>query len=313
MPGNAKRVLILGHGAMGRAFETLLSPRHEIAVWDRDLATGVETEPLETAARDREVVLFALPTNPHDELAGRLAPCLGADALCVSIAKGLDERGRTPAQIFEHHFATRIDWAFLYGPMLARELQAGRAGFAMAASTRPAVGERLQALFEGTALRLELLDDVHGAAWAAILKNVYVPLIGAADGLALGDNLRGFLIAEVARELAHIVQAMGGRFDTAYTLAGLGDLVTSATSASSHHRRIGADLAAGRAGHLAASGANIRSEGVHTAAMVREHALFACERFELFELVCHFLDDPAHLEERLGDYLDRRFGGRAFS
>ena len=70
--------------------------------------------------------------------------------VCVSIAKGLDERGRTPAQVFAQHFGTRIDWAFLYGPMLARELHAGRPGFAMAASLRPATGERIQSLFAGT-------------------------------------------------------------------------------------------------------------------------------------------------------------------
>jgi glycerol-3-phosphate dehydrogenase (NAD(P)+) len=307
MPGKARRVLILGHGAMGQAFETLLAPRHAVAVWDRDPATGAETEPLEQAARDREVVVFALPAHPHDELAGRLAACLQAGATCLSIAKGLDALGRTPAQVFERHFGTRIGWALVYGPMLARELQAGRAGFAMAASTHADVGERIKELFEGTPLRLELLDDVHGAAWAAILKNVYVPLVGAADGLGLGDNLRGFLIAEATQELARIVELMGGRRETAYTLAGLGDLVTTATSASSHHRRIGAELAAGRTSGLAASGEYIRSEGVHAAAMVREHAVFAWERFELFALVSAFLHEPARLQQRLGDYLGRRF------
>jgi len=307
MPGNAKRVLILGRGAMGQAFEAMLSPRHEIASWDRDLQTGVETQPLEVAARNREVVVFALPAHPHDELAERLASCLDANALCLSIAKGLDDRGRTAAQIFEHRFARRIDWALLYGPMLARELHAGSAGFAMAASARPEIGERLIALFESTPLRIDLLDDVHGAAWAAILKNVYVPLIGACDGLALGDNVRGFLIAEAVGELARIVRQMGGHPETAYTLAGLGDLVTSATSASSHHRRIGADLAVGWTDHLAASGMNIRSEGVHAAAKVREYALFEWERFPLFELVCRFLDDPAQLRQRLDRYLDDRF------
>lgn len=307
MTGNAKRVLILGHGAMGRAFEALLSPRHDVAVWDRDLATGVETEPLEQAARDRQVVVFALPTDPHEELAQRLAACVTDQVVCLSIAKGLDARGRTPAQIFERNFGTRIGWGLIYGPMLARELQAGRAGFAMVACARPAVGELILALFAGTALRLERLDDVHGAAWAAILKNVYVPLIGAAEGLGLGDNLRGFLIAEATHELGSIAERMGGRRETAYTLAGLGDLVTSATSASSHHRHIGAELAVGRTGELAASGANIRSEGVHTAAIVRDQAVFEWEQFPLFALVCSFLHEPARLEQQLADYLARRF------
>jgi len=307
MTDNAKRVLILGHGAMGRAFETLLSPRHDIAVWDRDLTTGVETEPLEEAVQGREVVVFALPTDPHDELAQRMAACGVGDVVCCSIAKGLDERGRTPAQIFERNFGTRIGWALLYGPMLARELQAGRPGFAMVASTRPVVGELIMGLFAGTALRLEALDDVHGVAWAAILKNVYVPLIGAADGLGLGDNLRGFLIAEATRELGSIAELMGGRRETAYTLAGLGDLVTSATGASSHHRHIGAELALGRTSELAASGVNIRSEGVHTTAIVRDWAVFDWERFPLFALVCSFLDEPAQLEQQLAAYLAHRF------
>lgn len=307
MTGNAKRVLILGHGAMGRAFEALLSPRHDVAVWDRDLATGVETEPLEQAARDRQVVVFALPTDPHEELAQRLAACVTDQVVCLSIAKGLDARGRTPAQIFERNFGTRIGWGLIYGPMLARELQAGRAGFAMVASAHPGVGELIMALFAGTALRTERLDDVHGAAWAAILKNVYVPLIGAAEGLGLGDNLRGFLIAEATRELGRIAERMGGRRETAYTLAGLADLVTSATSAASHHRHIGAELAAGRTGELAASGVNIRSEGVHTAAIVRDQAVFEWEQFPLFALVCSFLHEPARLEQQLADYLARRF------
>lgn len=306
-----RRVLILGHGAMGRAFETLLSSRHDVVVWDRDLVTWAETQPLEDAAQQRDVVIFALPTQPHDELAGRLASCLDGDALCLSIAKGLDQHGRTPAEIFDRHFGTRIGWALLYGPMLARELQAGLPGFAMVATTRSPVGEQLIALFQGTPLHLDLLDDPHGAAWAAILKNVYVPLIGAADALALGDNLRGCLITDMLRELADIIETMGGRAGTAYTLAGLGDLVASATGASSHHRRIGADLAVGRTDCLAASGANIRTEGVHTLAMVRAHRPFASDRFALFQLVCQFLDDPSQLRFRLDEYLDRRFARHA--
>lgn len=308
MPGQAKRVLILGHGAMGHAFESLLRGNHEVAVWDRDLDTWQETQPLEDAAHDRDIVIFALPTNPHDELAGRLAACMQAGrTLCLSIAKGLDAQGRTPAQIFEHHFSHNIGWALLYGPMLARELQAGLPGFAMVASADRAVAGECAALFQGTQLHLEPLDDPHGAAWAAIMKNVYVPLIGAADALALGDNLRGCLITEMLREMSAILERMGGHASTAYTLAGLGDLVTSSTGASSHHRRIGAELAEGRTGHLSASGANIRTEGVHTLEMVRAHRPFDPEQFALFDLICQFIDEPATLKRRLADYLDHRF------
>lgn len=310
MTDHAKRVLILGHGAMGRAFETLLRPRHDVAIWDRDLQTSVETDPLEQVALGREVVLFALPTHPHDELAGRLASVLGTDTFCLSIAKGLDKQGRTAAQIFDRHFGTRLGWGLLYGPMLARELQAGRPGFAVAASAHSGAGAVFRTLFADTPLHLDYSDDVYGAAWAAVLKNVFVPLFGAADALELGDNMRGFLTTEATRELAGIIVAMGGRAATAHSLAGLGDLVASSTGASSHHRRIGAELTAGRTDELAASGVNIRTEGVHTLAMVRAHRMFEWQRFALFALVCGFFDEPAALEAKLRIYLDRRFGRR---
>lgn len=307
MPGQAERVLILGHGAMGRMFEALLAPRHDLLVWDRDLRTGEETQPLETAAVGRGVVLFALPASPHEELAGRLAPLLGPDTLCVSIAKGLDSEGRTPAQVFARHLDGRSAWALIYGPMLARELQAGRPGFALAASAQPGAARRLQALFAHTHLHLDPSDDVHGAAWAAILKNVYVPLIGAIDELALGDNLRGLLLADAVRELGAIIQTMGGRAATSTGLAGLGDLIASATGASSHHRRLGADLVLGVTERLAASGVNIRSEGVHTTAMVRAHRPFDIAGFPLFELVCRFFETPNRLASLLDGYISRRF------
>jgi glycerol-3-phosphate dehydrogenase (NAD(P)+) len=307
MPGNRKQVLILGHGAMGQTFEGLLAPRHDVHVWDRDLVTGEETQPLESAAAGREVVVFAVPTDPHEELAGRLASHLDQGAVCFSIAKGLDARGHSPAQIFERHFGTRVGWALMCGPMLARELRAGQAGFAMVASASADDIETVRALFRGTALRLDGLDDPHGAAWASILKNVYVPLVGAAEGLEMGDNMRGFLIADAAQELGRIVEHLGGRRETAWTCAGLADLVASATGASSHHRRLGADLACGRMEAGAAFGPNIRSEGLHTVAMVRAHEVFDWRRFALFALVCRFLDDPACLRSALADYLERRF------
>ena len=51
-----------------------------------------------------QVVLFCLPVNPHHEIASRIAPYLAKGSLCLTIAKGLDESGRTAAQVFEHVF-----------------------------------------------------------------------------------------------------------------------------------------------------------------------------------------------------------------
>ncbi len=305
--GSEISVLILGRGAMGQVFQGLLEDRCRLHSWDRDPETGAETEPLESAAAGWQLVILAVPTAPHDELAARLADVLEPGAACVSIAKGLDGEGRTPARILERRLGRDHAWGLLYGPMIAREMHEGRAGFAMAASEDAALRERLLDLFHGTPLHLAASEDVHGVAWAAILKNVYVPLVGAAEALELGDNMRGFLLTAILDELARIVAAMGGEAATAYGLAGLGDLVTTATSPASHHRRIGEELVRGETEALAATGANIRSEGVHTAHQVMAHRLFDPEAYPLFRLVLAFLERPQAFDALLQDYLHEVF------
>lgn len=300
-----RRILILGHGAMGRMFQALLF-RHDLVIWERDPDTGEESVELEETCRGSEIVLFALPAHPHRELAERLVDHLDAGAVCLSIAKGLDGDGHPPSRIFEEVFADRVAWGMICGPMIADDLSEGRRGFAvLAAAGREA--RRTASLFADTRLYLDSDDDVHGAGWAVILKNVFVPLVGAADALALGDNLRGFIVAEAVAELSRIVEAMGGRRATAFGPAGLGDLVTTATSASSHHRGLGADLASGRGDKVIAADEYIRSEGVHTIERVREFNLVARGKYPLFDLAADFLNGDVALEEGLERYLDRRF------
>jgi len=307
---DAAHVLMLGHGAMGRAMERLLGPRHEIAVWDRDLETWAETLDLEAAVPAQDFILFALPTNPHGELAARVAAVASPDTICLTIAKGLDDEGRAPHEILHGALAPAQPRGVVYGPMIASDLETGRAGFAMIGTPEREIFDRVSALFDRTALHLEFTDDVTGVSWAVILKNVYVPLIGAADELELGDNVRGFLVCEILRELDEICRGFGGRAGTAYTVAGLGDLVTTATSESSHHRGIGADLAAGRVDRMAGEGVNIRGEGIHALAMIEHHGLLDIDRYPLMALMRSMLDQPeaaaARLRETIEDRGDRR-------
>lgn len=299
------RILLLGHGAVGRAFEHLLGERHDLAIWDRDLDTREETIDLESTVGDREFIFFALPTNPHEEMARRIARLVSPDCICLSIAKGLDEAGRPPFRILDAELPGSQPRGFIYGPMIAHDLQQGRAGFAMLGTANEVVYRRVAALFAGTPLHLAHSDDVPGCSWAVIGKNLYAPLIGAADALALGDNVRGFLVCAILAELDDLCRAMGGRAGSAYTVAGLGDLVTTATSESSHHRRIGADLASGRTDRMSGAGVNIRGEGVHALAMIERHGLLEVDRYPFMALVRNMLAEPARAADRLREAIDQ--------
>src|SRR3989304_2519141 len=95
------RVLILGYGEMGHAMEYLLAARHDVRIWNMGVVGKGSKATLEEEVAEAQVILFCLPVNPHHEIASRIAPYLGKDSLCLTIAKGLDEHGRTPAKLFD--------------------------------------------------------------------------------------------------------------------------------------------------------------------------------------------------------------------
>ena len=103
------------------------------------------------------------------------------------------------------------------------------------------------------------------------------------------------------RELDAIVHGMGGHKSSSYHLAGLGDLITTATSADSHHHELGCKLAREET-------QNISGEGVHTLEMVSKHQLFNTNEYPLFQLIQEVVACPENVSDRIQDYLTRVYG-----
>ena len=291
-----KSVLIIGYGEMGHAMERLLGKRHRLSYWD---IRPVEDHPvvdLETAAASADCVVFCVPVTPLGELAARVLPVMAPASLSLSVAKGLDAQGRPAAQILAGVYGDARRYGVLYGPMIAEEIRAGRPAFAQVGVSRPDSYATVTGLFDGSRLALEYSADITGISWASVLKNVYAVLFGAADELQLGDNVRGFLTVKALSEMQAIIIGKGGQAATAQQLAGLGDLVTTATSAGSHHRELGRRLAHGDCGRLT-------GEGIHTLAMVRKYRLVEVENYPLFGLVETLVDAPGDVRRQILDGL----------
>jgi glycerol-3-phosphate dehydrogenase (NAD(P)+) len=290
------RVLILGHGEMGQAMEFLLQPRHHLSVWERRPKSGKPLD-LEAVAGNQDFVIFCLPAIPHFDLATRLRPSLSPNCLCLSIAKGLDNEGRTAAAALTQALGPGLSIGVLYGPMISEDIRAGRPAFAQVGATQTNIYDLVLRLFESTALVLEYTPDITGISWSAVLKNVYAIVFGVADEMALGDNLRGYLAVAAVRELGEIVTTLGGSSATPCCLAGLGDLITTATSVSSHHHKLGRQLVRGQ---LDA----IQGEGVHTLEMVRTRKLFDYRSYPVFHLIDRLLTEPEQAKTLMGNFLD---------
>lgn len=291
-----QRVLILGYGEMGHAMEHLLSARHDVRIWNMGAVVKGIHSTLEDEVAEAQVILFCLPVNPHHEIAARIAPHLAKGSLSLTIAKGLDESGQTAARIFDEVLGGRHHYGVVYGPMISEEIRSGRHAFADVVLSDTADFETIQSLFLGSTLICQQASDMHGRNWSVILKNVYAIMFGVSDELKLGNNMRGHLMVTAIAELSGIVQSFGGQARTPYSYAGLGDLLTTATSEDSHHHVLGRQLVRGE-------WSNISGEGVHTLRMVEKYHLFEWRAYPLFSLAHDIVTAPETLRERVEDYL----------
>lgn len=296
----AARVAIIGYGEMGHAMEYLLAPGHDVVIWNRHPLPDRETVQLEAAISGADYVVYCVPVSALAALADRIRPLLAPGSISLSMAKGLDDNGRTAASVFDEHYGARPAYGLMYGPMISEEIRSGRRAFAQLGSLSADVYRRVVSLFAHSPLYFEYTRDICGISWSAVLKNVYAMLIGAMDALDSGDNMRGFLTVAAMQEMDVIVTRQGGSAATAHRLAGLGDLVTTATSPDSHHYALGGRLVRGERG-------DISGEGVHTLAMARKFGLIDPAEFPLFGLVQSLIDEPERIEERLAGCLERRF------
>ncbi|MBK8725639.1 MAG: NAD(P)-dependent glycerol-3-phosphate dehydrogenase [Holophagaceae bacterium] len=135
------------------------------------------------------------------------------------------------------------------GPTFADEVAQGLPSalvLALPAAISDARALELQRLLATERLRVYLSRDVVGAELCGALKNVLAIAAGLVETLGLGHNARAALITRGLAEMARLVAALGGSPDTVMGLAGMGDLLLTATGPQSRNRRCGAYLAEGK-------------------------------------------------------------------
>ena len=230
---------------------------------DLEIPAGVEaTADAATAFSDADVVIVAVPSEFFAATLARLTP--PPRAAIVSATKGFDPtRHARMSELVRERFPA-APLAVLSGPTFAREVALGRPTAAVIASTDEALATELQARLRSRELRLYTNRDVIGVEAGGALKNVMAIATGIADGLGLGENARAALVTRGLAEMTRLAVALGGEPSTLAGLAGLGDLVLTATGTLSRNRALGMALARGDSLAHASASTRMVAEGVPT-------------------------------------------------
>jgi glycerol-3-phosphate dehydrogenase (NAD(P)+) len=198
-----------------------------------------------TAADGADLAVSAVPTQFLRAVAERFDDALPGDAGIVSATKGLEiETLRRPSEILAESLGGR-PVCVLTGPSHAEEVARGKPATVVAASEDAELARRAQAAFSGHSLRIYTHTDAVGAELAGALKNVIALAAGISDGIELGDNAKSALVTRGVVEMARFGVAKGGRPETFFGLAGIGDLVTTCFSRHSRNRAVGEAIGRG--------------------------------------------------------------------
>ena len=282
------RVAVLGGGAWGTALADLLARKgEEVVLWAREpevvesvnrdhanpmflpdapLAPVLVAESdVRRAVQGAELVVSAAPSFAVRAVARQAAPALDPAVLVVSVSKGLEDDAKTMFTVLSEELPAGTEIAVLSGPSFAREVHQGQPTAVVAAAPDEGVARRGQRAFSCGHFRVYTHTDVVGVELGGALKNVIAVAAGIVEGLGLGHNPRAALITRGLAEITRLGVRMGADPLTFAGLAGMGDLILTATGALSRNRTLGEELGRGKSPEEALAGKKSVAEGVNTA------------------------------------------------
>jgi glycerol-3-phosphate dehydrogenase (NAD(P)+) len=225
--------------------------------------------------------ISALPTqvNPAvwTDLAGRTAL---RPELLIHVSKGIIQGSlQRVTEVLEP--LLQVPVGVLSGPTIADEVSRDLPTailLALPAAIADQRAQELQALLASPNLRVYLSRDVLGVELCGAFKNILAIAAGLVESLGLGNNARAALITRGLAEMGRLVELLGGRPETVMGLAGMGDLLLTATGAQSRNRRFGAMLGQGMSAAAATQAlGNQVVEGAFTTeaalGLARQHGL----------------------------------------
>ncbi|MDD5303211.1 MAG: NAD(P)-dependent glycerol-3-phosphate dehydrogenase [Elusimicrobia bacterium] len=221
-----------------------------------------------------EILLFVLPSRALAATAKNIREQvkLSRTAVAVNASKGVEPRTlATMGDIVAREIpALRGKVWTLTGPSFAREVARGVPTGLMLGGPSGPRAKALVSLFNGGALNVTHWPDRHGVELGGSLKNAIAIGAGILDGLGTGANTKAALLVQGLAEMSLLIRARGGRADTIYGLAGLGDLIATGTSPESRNRGFGEKLGKGLTPKRALSEIPTVVEGIEAASAARE-------------------------------------------
>ncbi len=226
------------------------------------------TTSLPLAFEDSQIIVFSLPSSALREVLEKVQFFVPKESILISTIKGIDEKTlKFPSQMIREYLPDNEIFV-LAGPGIPYEVACGKPTSLVLAGEDLALGRELQKSLSQDNLCFYLGQDILGVEIGGALKNVIAIASGIVDGKGWGINAKANLLTRGLKEMVMVATALGGKAETLYGLAGIGDLILTGFSPHSRNYQLGLEIGRGKSPEEVLTKTNGVVEGHHTAKVI---------------------------------------------
>jgi glycerol-3-phosphate dehydrogenase (NAD(P)+) len=298
-----KTVGIIGAGSFGITLVKILSRNVDVIVYSRNPATvsGINeththighelrsnvraTSNIAEITSNCELLFAVVPSSSFRQMMKDFCPFLKPSHIIIQGTKGLDvsrindedwqnlnfskEDVCTMTEVIRQE-SNVVRVGCLSGPNLAKEILSGQPAATVIASEFDEVIKLGQTVLSSKKFFAFGSHDLKAAEIAGAFKNIIAVASGILAGLGMGKNMQSLLITRGLREMIYFGTAMGTNGSAYLGVAGIGDLIATATSEDSRNYTFGKRFASGEDfNHIMATSTEV-VEGVRTLKIINQ-------------------------------------------
>ena len=285
-------VTVLGDGAFGTAFATLLAHNgHQVTLWcyNKNVAEYIlnnhintkylpnvqlkkniiPTTSLEKALRN-DFIFEAIPIAFMRSTLEQCKNYVQKNQHWILLSKGIEQKKLLlPSHIIKDIFSENISCTVLSGPSYAYDLAIQQPTKVMLAGQKELCKE-ISALLTNTYFSLETSEDIIGVQLVGALKNCIAVGVGLLDGAGYGANTQILFIMHMLEEIKIILHAYNCSEKTMYSFAGIGDIILTCFGKQSRNYKFGQLIGRGNNFEKTIQALEIAPEGINTLQSVQE-------------------------------------------
>ncbi|MGN0527971.1 MAG: NAD(P)H-dependent glycerol-3-phosphate dehydrogenase [Eubacterium sp.] len=257
-----KKIGVLGAGTWGTALAIMLANTgYDVTIWSAveseidalqlnhahpNLKGAVIpesmafTKSIAEVCTGKDVILFSVASPYVRATAEKASQFISDGQLIVDVAKGIEKDTLfTMSQVIKDAVKKDVTVVALSGPTHAEEVAVDLPTTIVSACEDIKAAEGVQDIFMNTCMRVYTNTDILGVELCGALKNIIALACGISNGLGYGDNAKAAIMTRGIAEMTRLGKAVGCSPQTFAGLAGIGDLIVTATSRHSRNNKAG--------------------------------------------------------------------------